>query len=211
MAEANLPFIRNLASSGLHAYVTPDPQKAAILSLSPSSAPGDAGVIHQDCARPWMAAFWEIVASEWTTGIDVLRMEKFLLLVRRFVCACFSWAREVDYVRERVEVVVAVLAEWPLEKEQGLDKVPLGLRLHVLDVWVDEVERSGVLAEVEEKDGARKLVDGVGDLVRALTKGFPSKPLRQKAANSLDDERLPWYSAPEVADEDDDGWAGFQD
>ena len=182
-------------------------------STSSSSSSTETGVVHEECASAWMRGFWEIISTQWTTGIDVLRMEKFLLLVRRFVCASFAWVRVGGYKDGRVRALLEVLGEWPLEKEGELDRVPLGLRLHVIDVWVDEVERSRVLAEVEEKEGARKVVDGVGDLVRALTKGFPSKPLRKKAGDSLEDERLPWYVPPKEDDEgdDDDGWAGFQD
>ncbi|CAI4212129.1 unnamed protein product [Parascedosporium putredinis] len=211
MADANLPFIRNLASSAS--------------SQSSSQSSSSAGAVHPDCADAWMSAFWQVHAAEWTTGIDVLRMEKFLLLVRRFLCASFSWVRASAYDPARARALLSVLADWPLTTDRGLDAVPLGLRLHVLDVWVDELERAGVLADAaggdDENDEtspvdpakATALVDSVGALVRILTKDVPSKPLRTKASNSLDDERLPWYKAPNAADEegDDDGWAGFQD
>ncbi|CAK7230426.1 hypothetical protein SCUCBS95973_007569 [Sporothrix curviconia] len=39
----------------------------------------------------WLRAFWATMAREWTTGIDVLRMEKFMLLVRRVLNAQLAW------------------------------------------------------------------------------------------------------------------------
>ena len=98
-------------------------------------------------------------------------------------------------------------------EEDGEGKeMPLGLRLHVVDLWVDELERAGALGDgpAAQSAGAKKMVEGVGELVRGLTKGGPSKPLRTKAAESLSDERLPWYEEP-APEEEDAGWEGFGD
>ena len=106
---------------------------------------------------------------------------------------------------ERGLVLLEVLREWPFSREE---KVPLGLRLHVVDVWVDELERAGALES--EDVGIKGLVVDMGEVVRGVTTGVPSKPLREKAKESLNDERLPWYEAPEE-EEEDAGWEGFGD
>lgn len=165
-----------------------------------------------ECVRPpsagvWMSAFWEVVSSKWTS-IDVLRMEKFLLLVRRVFCAGVRWAMEAGKEEEeRREVLLGVLREWPFCAEE---KVPLGLRLHVVDVWVDELERVGALGSADAD--VKALVVGVAEAVRGLTEGVPSKPLREKARESLNDERLPWYEAPNEEDREEEAvWTGFGD
>lgn len=178
----------------------PLPQQA----LASSLAELQLTCLRAPSAGVWMAAFWEVVGGKWT-GIDVLRMEKFLLLVRRVFGAGVRWVVEGQEGEERSEVFLDVLREWPLSKE---DKIPLGLRLHVIDIWVDELERAGALGADDAR--VKKLVVDVGEVVRGVTTGVPSKPLRVKAAESLNDERLPWYEAPE-AEEEDAGWEGFGD
>ena len=173
-------------------------------SLAASLADLQLTCVRAPSAAVWMAAFWEVVAAKWT-GIDVLRMEKFLLLVRRVVCAGMRWVMEGKEEEDRVEVYLDVLREWPFSKEE---KVPLGLRLHVVDIWVDELERVKALESEDAK--VKALVVGLGEVVRGVTEGVPSKPLREKAKESLNDERLPWYEAPEE-DEEEAGWEGFGD
>ncbi|KAI1639286.1 nucleolar protein,Nop52-domain-containing protein [Biscogniauxia mediterranea] len=216
---------------------------------------------------PWAAAFWATVAREWTTGIDVLRMEKFLLLVRRVLAASLEWAlgggpgggksggtkkqgkggernsskkrtaasgsgeekngeEEEEEPFDRAAAMLAVLADWPLERTGDLAKVPVGLRLHVLDIWVDEAEKLGLLGtddddddddgeqEEEEKEKKRQFLDRIRELVEAQTRSA-CKPVRARARESLADERLPWNSRSETtkttAGAPGDSWDGFED
>lgn len=174
-------------------------------SLAASLADLQLTSLRPPSAATWMSAFWEVVSSKWTS-IDVLRMEKFLLLVRRVFGAGVRWVMEGEKGEERKEVFLGVLKDWPFGEREG--EVPLGLRLHVVDIWVDELERAGALESKDE--GVKALVEGMGEVVRGVTTGVPSKPLRERAKESLEDERLPWYEAPE-AEEEDAGWEGFGD
>ena len=152
----------------------------------------------------WFAAFWEVLGERWP-HVDALRMDKFLLLVRRVFAAQLRHA-----VRDGA--VADVLAEWPFELEGDLRKVPLGLRLHALDMWIDELEREGLLgAEGEEEEDveASALVRKVGDMVQAL-RYSPIKAVRERARESDDDDRLPWVQKKEET-KDDDEWGGFDD
>ena len=183
----------------------------------------------------WLAAFWEILAREWT-AIDVLRLEKFLLLVRRVLGASLEWAAPTaDRTKKakkgkkggkgRQEALLAVLRDWPLDPTGDLSKMPVGLRLHVLDIWVDEVEKAGFLppADDEKADDDDDDEDDEAFLtcLRALVETqlrSPSKPVRARARESLADDRLPWNRGrggddESAGDEDgeDDGWAGFRD
>ncbi|KAH7039648.1 nucleolar protein,Nop52-domain-containing protein [Microdochium trichocladiopsis] len=230
----------------------------------------------------WLAAFWETIAREWTS-IDVLRLEKFLLLVRRMFAASLVWATTASSAgakakaakknktqkkkkeaaatntkrktkasqqdeeaedditdsdsasRTRQAALVGLFREWAFEQSGDLAKVPVGLRLHVLDLWVDEAEKAGLVvaaavseeAEAEEESSSTEepktsyLLDALRELVDAQHKS-PSKPVRARAKESLADERLPWNQGGEDEEDDEemgeggaadeeDGWGGFDD
>lgn len=231
-----------------------------------------------DCAvvAPWLRGFWATMAREWTTGIDVLRMEKFLLLVRRVLGASLAWmqarqqpaaaskktkrttragkkrgadgedksaAEEKKDVRrwdrERVGAVLTLLADWPFradeesrheEEEDALmpKLVPTGLKLHVLDIWVDEAEKAGLLEgdceddkkeeeeeEEEEEDTlpGRKVIQRINELVDKLREQTLSKAVRIRSKESLADERLPWNKKEAGGEEggEDGEWGGLDD
>ena len=215
---------------------------AALLTTLPDSAPDF------PAAASWLAAFWQTLAEKWTS-IDALRLEKFLLLVRRVLAASFEWARSSSdsatagpqrrtkkkkqgkensaeqAAAGRRAALLAVLRSLPFEPTGDLSKMPVGLRLHVLDIWVDEAERVGLLPsdgedEVEEEDDDnedRAFLDQLRPLVEAQLKS-PCKPVRVRAKESLADERLPWNrgrgakdDGSDESDGEDDGWAGFKD
>ncbi|RYP46591.1 hypothetical protein DL768_007213 [Monosporascus sp. mg162] len=205
----------------------PVPQQnlcAELASLQSSLPPSPSGEDEQVVAQ-WLAAFWQTMAREWT-GIDVLRLEKFLLLVRRVFGASVAWARDAGAgakgeKERRQDALLRLFAEWPLETSGDLSKMPVGLRLHVLDIWVDEVERAGFLGSEEgggdESDSEDDLafLRRMRELVRVQVKS-PSKPVRARAKESLADERLPWNKPREDEDaaesgDDEDGWGGFKD
>lgn len=112
--------------------------------------------------------------------------------------------KEQGYKGELVEQVVGVFARWCFDAEDE-EKVAMGVRLHVLDVWVDELEREGVIAASQEEgsEDAKAFVQKVGSLVETM-KRCPVKSLRQRAADSYDDERLPWAEKEGEDEEDED-------
>lgn len=175
----------------------PAPQQrlAAELAALAESLP------NASCRPVWFAAFWDVLGQQWSS-IDKLRMDKFLLLVRR-VLACqlrFAIAGEAE--------LESGLKEWPFEEEGDLRRVPLGLRLHIMDIWIDELEREGGLGE-EQKAFAER----VGKMVQAL-RWSPIKQVRERARESYDDERLPWAGKKdedENVEEDGDEWGGLDD
>jgi ribosomal RNA-processing protein 1 len=99
----------------------------------------------------WTSAFWETVCREWS-AIDQWRMNKMLLLVRFFVREIFNLSLQQSLSLEPNDVPLSasqlpIFEEWPLSTRER--KVPDGLRLHVLDVWVDEL--SGQLIAVQKQ------------------------------------------------------------
>ncbi|CAJ2512655.1 Uu.00g007740.m01.CDS01 [Anthostomella pinea] len=194
-------------------------------------------ILPDEAVVPWLGGFWAIMSREWTS-IDVLRMEKFLLLVRRVVGASLAWAGgdggnkknggskkttkgEAQNIG-RAEAMMALLAAWPLEPTGDLSKVPSGVRLHVLDIWVDEAEKLRLLEQGAD-EGQKDLLDRIRQLVEAQSKST-CKPVRVRAKESLADGRLPWNAPGEAGDDDEDGapktkdasgdkssWDGFAD
>ncbi|KAJ0387005.1 hypothetical protein COL922a_003156 [Colletotrichum nupharicola] len=242
--EQNMPFIKNLASSdrklrtqaltslqtflGSHRSLTRLDALKLWKGLFYAMWMCDRAVSQQNLAAElasltaclqnadvpaWLSAFYETMSKNWT-DIDVLRMEKFLLLVRRTFASGLTWVKEGDYTEGRADALAGVLAEWPFEVEGDLRKVPIGLRLHGVDIWVDELERTEIIKEgASEK--AVAFAKRVSKLVEPL-KRSPIKTVRVKAAESLEDDRLPWVESQEEdkdgAEEEDDGeWGGFDD
>lgn len=237
--ESQMPFIRNLASSDRKLRVAALESLQTFLASRSSLAEADAQKLWKGlfyalwmtdrpvpqqrlaadlagllfrlqpaCAVPWLRGFWAVVGAQWT-GIDVLRLEKFLLLVRRVFAAHVRLAREHAYAGAEVDAVVAVLADYPFETEGDLRKVPVGIRLHALDMWVDELEREGALADA----AAAPFVKSLGDLLIPLRQ-CPVKQVRDRCRESYEDERLPWgkpAAEEEAEEEDGDEWGGIQD
>ncbi|KAI1825294.1 nucleolar protein,Nop52-domain-containing protein [Xylaria intraflava] len=184
-------------------------------------------VLPDDAVAPWLAGFWEIIGREWT-NIDVLRLEKFLLLVRRVMGASLAWVasalsdgEEAARKDRRIDALLDTLASWPLDTSDDLSRVPVGLRLHVLDIWIDEAEKSGLLDNEKTGEAGRQFVDRLGQLIKAQTKST-CKPVRLRAKETLTDDRLPWNSdnaedgevektGSKSASGDKDSWDGFED
>lgn len=188
-------------------------------------------VLASENVLPWIEAFWKTMAREWG-GIDSLRMDKYLYLVRCYVNKGFEVASSEKKKKKSaiswnryLEVLEA--DGGPLSVRDV--KVPVGLKLHVLDVWVDELEK----VDGEQKDGGCP-VEEVMKPVQKLQKDSLVKSVRMRAKESLEDERLVggkrWRTAEdgsvedgrkaqdeEMEDEDgqvvgeDDDFGGFDD
>lgn len=212
---------------------------AALIHILP-----DAAVV------PWLRGFWATVAREWS-GIDALRLNKFLLLVRRVLGESLLWMKvqqdkEGEKTKKRkrgkgtsgagggkwdakkVDGILGLLEEWPFviedearaeekkkessdegeDGEEGQDSllpqyVPVGLKIHVLDIWVDEAEKAGLFEDDEDAE-AKDIVGRITTLVEVLEKSTVSTAVRIRSKQSLLDERLPGNSQDGGEDEDSD-------
>ncbi|EME88883.1 uncharacterized protein MYCFIDRAFT_26930 [Pseudocercospora fijiensis CIRAD86] len=153
---------------------------------------------------PWFAAFWKTISREWGS-IDSLRMDKYLYLIRCYVnkgfevCAKKKW--DEDFVHQYLEVLEA--DGGPLSLRDM--KVPNGLRLHVLDIWLDELQK------VDEHRQAP--IDKIMAPISKLKTGSMVKSVRERAGESFDDNRLldgkAWRPEDEEEEEPDAGFGGF--
>ena len=143
---------------------------------------------------------------EWT-NIDVLRMEKFLLLTRRYLGATFQVLQKAEWERGLVQEHMELLGEMPCNAKDM--RMPNGMRFHVIDIYVDELEKVGALAE---DDGVP--LDLLLDPIQKMAQGSSTKPVRVKAKEALEDERLPGNKRlqyEEAKSSLDDEWGGIQD
>lgn len=160
----------------------------------------------------FLEAFWKTMAREWN-NIDSLRMDKYLYLIRCLVKKGFEVCRAQKWGEEVLGMYEETLRGegGPLSPRDG--KVPGGLKLHVLDVWVDELEK------VDEKKEAD--VGRVMEPVRKLMKDSLVKSVRDRAKETVEDERFEkgkdWREVEEEAEEEegdgDEGgdFGGFED
>jgi ribosomal RNA-processing protein 1 len=150
----------------------------------------------------WTTAFWETICREWAS-IDQWRMNKVLLLVRFFLRESFnitltsvvtdnpgSETVSKDLTADQIQI----LETWPLSPRER--KVPDGLRLHILDIWVDEL--TGQISSVE--DQSVQSVEGDPETVKAallqaakafmapverVSKEALGKPVKMRAKDAL--------------------------
>ncbi|KAI9786052.1 MAG: hypothetical protein M1816_008143 [Peltula sp. TS41687] len=145
----------------------------------------------------FLQAFWKTMVREWN-GIDVLRMDKYLLLVRAYLAASFSFLARLDWQASLVDQYVNLLASIPLNPTDG--KVPDGMRYHLLDIYVDELDKADT-----PRTGKLPLDSLLGPL-RTLKQKSPTKAVRLRAADTLNDERLgAWSGSSETKGVEDQG------
>jgi len=168
----------------------PLPQQRLAVDLA-----GLVDILPEESVLPWLDTFWKTMAREWR-GIDVLRMNKFLLLVRVYLGAGFRWCGSNGWKdTSRVERYLDILRETPLNARD--DKIPNGMRYHVVDIYVDELDK--VDEEREGKMPLEKLLDPLG----RLGKESPTKAVRERVKEALEDERLINWQERSGKDEDE--------
>ncbi|KAF7846303.1 hypothetical protein BT93_L4649 [Corymbia citriodora subsp. variegata] len=147
----------------------------------------------------FVSAFWTTIAREWP-GIDNLRMNKFLFLVRQYVAAGFEFLAKREWRdEEALSGYLDILMDVPLNPREP--KVPNGLRFHVMDVYVDELEKV-------DKERVAPIEELLKPL-RKMEKDGMTKVIRKRAAEALDDERIREWTGEEPSDDDkDDDEAG---
>jgi ribosomal RNA-processing protein 1 len=141
-------------------------------------------ILPQTTVIPFLRAYWQTMAREWT-NIDVLRMEKFLLLTRRYLGATFQVMKKGTWEEESVKVHLELLQEVPCNVEDM--RLPNGLRFHVIDIYVDELERVGALDSEEDSEVP---IERLLEPLKRLAEKSPMKAVRNKAKEALKDERL---------------------
>lgn len=191
----------------------PIPQQHLATSLSQLLLP-----LPTSLFLPFLHAFWTTLARDWSS-IDSLRLDKFLLLVRRYINASFLYLCNHVWDPKLVKGYVDLVQEIPLSVGDGAAKVPDGLKYHVLDCWVEELDK------VDRTRGCP--LEALTGPVRRVEREGATKVMRTRAKETLADERLKDWSAlgdglaegnegqDAEHDRDEDGeedaWGGIKD
>lgn len=162
---------------------------------------------------PFIRAFFLTMSREWS-HIEALRLDKYLYLIRQYVNASFAFLSRNKWKKSLLEQWNVIIEETPLECQNM--RIPNGLRYHVMDVWVDELEKIG--GEEWEQEDKKETLETLILPIERMAKDGKLKPLRNAAKECLADDRLrAWRgqelevaSEPEEDDEEAE-WGGFAD
>jgi len=113
-----------------------------------------------------------------------------------------------------VEEMMGMLEEGPLSV--GDLRLPMGLRYHVIDIYVDELEKVGAFEKEGDDVVPLEVLEKLLEPLRKLAKDSPTKMVRIKSKEALEDERLPGNEKQPGEDtaeqsDDSDGWGGCKD
>ncbi|GLB35896.1 putative nucleolar protein,Nop52 [Lyophyllum shimeji] len=89
----------------------------------------------------FLRGFWETIVREWN-GIDRLRIDKYYMLVRRFVNASFRLLMRAEWDRDTCKEYNDILTVeggplCPIDP-----KVPTSLAYHLADIYVEELDKA---------------------------------------------------------------------
>jgi ribosomal RNA-processing protein 1 len=164
---------------------------------------------------PFIRAFFITMSREWQ-HIEALRLDKYLYLIRRYLNASFEFLAKQKWKQSVLEEWNEILEETPLNPKDM--RVPNGLRYHIMDIWVDELNK--VVGSKWEKDPGSETMELLVTPIEEMQTEGALKVLRNAAKECLSDERIrQWRGIEEetidkdhsdVEDEELE-WGGFGD
>ncbi|ORY00527.1 Nop52-domain-containing protein [Basidiobolus meristosporus CBS 931.73] len=92
----------------------------------------------QTIAIPFVKAFWEIIVREWN-GIDRYRLDKFYLLLRRYVNSTCTLLMNSSWDTELVEQYVDMMKSGVFNPSNL--QIPNSVRTHVADLFLEELDK----------------------------------------------------------------------
>ncbi|GAA5900340.1 hypothetical protein JCM6882_002311 [Rhodosporidiobolus microsporus] len=110
------------------------------LDVRPKSKTRNGRVERFRAALCYLRGFWEAVTREWA-GLDRLRLDKFYLLIRRFIHVAMRLLEREEWDERAIAEYNAVLTGpgGPLNVTD--QKLPHSLPYHLADIFLDEIER----------------------------------------------------------------------
>lgn len=95
----------------------------------------------------FVESFWRIMINEWR-DLDKWRTDKFLMLMRYVIRECFVRMKKNDWNEAKLELYFDTLKSIILKDDV---KTPRAITYHIIDVWVDELERV-IFGEDEDEE-----------------------------------------------------------
>lgn len=160
----------------------------------------------------FLDGFWKTMGREWG-NIDALRMDKYLYLVRCYVNKGFEKVAKGGWEDEELmEGYLKLLEATPFDARDH--KIPNGLRYHIIDIYVDELDK----VDTERNAPLETLLQPL----RKLGKESPTKAVRLRVKEASQDGRLSDWTGEnadkessgdeeQVAGSDDGEFGGFGD
>ncbi|GAA5888524.1 hypothetical protein JCM5296_001056 [Sporobolomyces johnsonii] len=127
------------------------------LDVRPKSKTNNGRVERFRAAMCYLRGFWEAVVREWG-GLDRLRLDKFYMLIRRFVHVALRLLQREAW-DERAIAEYSELLTGPGGPLHVTDsKIPHSLAYHLADIFLDELERLCTATVSAESDSPSRTV-----------------------------------------------------
>ncbi|GAA5887252.1 hypothetical protein JCM3774_004754 [Rhodotorula dairenensis] len=110
------------------------------LDVRPKSKIRNGRVERFRSAMTYLRGFWEAIIREWSI-LDHHRLDKFLLLIRRFTHVGFRLLEREQWDPRAIDEYNAMLVGPGGPLDVTNDKVPLSLAYHLFDIYLDELDR----------------------------------------------------------------------
>ncbi|KAG5354592.1 Ribosomal RNA-processing protein 1-like protein [Yarrowia sp. B02] len=172
-------------------------------------------VLQEDNYFVFLACFWKIMAAEWL-ALDKHRVDKFYLLLRRYVGYAFERLQKENWDEKWIEKHNEVMQKVALNADNA--KIPDSIRYHVLEIYLEELEKV-VLKNQDEEDDVKELfaevpVSELLEPVEALSEETNNKIVQERCLEVLENPLLiEWGVAEELEEEqeeeEEDEWEGF--
>ncbi|CAL1694115.1 unnamed protein product [Somion occarium] len=104
----------------------------AEILLTISSTPASLG---------FLRGFWEAIVREWS-GIDRLRIDKYYMLVRRFVNASFRLLMRAEWDEAFCKEYISIMTDRGGPLCAGDSRVPSSLAYHIADIYLEELNKA---------------------------------------------------------------------
>jgi len=88
----------------------------------------------------FLEGFWRTIVREWE-GIDRLRMDKYYMLIRRFVNASFRLLMRCDWDPSNFQTYNDILTKKGGPMCPDDSRVPSSLRYHLADIYLEELDK----------------------------------------------------------------------
>ncbi|ODV89222.1 hypothetical protein CANCADRAFT_14591, partial [Tortispora caseinolytica NRRL Y-17796] len=161
-------------------------------------------IVNEKSFDQFVASFWKVHSAEWSR-LDRHRLDKYLYLIRRTVNAMFTKVARSHWTVESAEKIAGLLRAHAFALEST--SAPNGIRLHLLDIYLDELE--SVIGDTD-RETIKTALDIVAQPFIEVA-DCRNKVLRKKFDEDVkSDKRLvEWGLYTPIEPESEDEWAGF--
>jgi len=93
-----------------------------------------------DCSFLYIDTFFQTMAREWL-AIDRYRLEKFMMLIRRFLHQCYQLLKHLKWNLKWIKRFRKVMKKSVISG--SAESAPVGLKMHISDIYMEELAKVG--------------------------------------------------------------------